>query len=80
MHAMIARSKRAVRAGGRTDQVSPGRNARNSVRVHVSYRAFSRARAFRPFYRAFNAEHDGSAEPATIEGEAGDLALDEDAA
>ena len=38
---------------GRTLNISAyGQNRRNAVRVHVSYRAFLRARAFRPFLQS----------------------------
>ena len=53
---MIARNKWPLRAGVRTYLASPGQNARNSVRVLVSYRAFPRARAFRPISRAGRSE------------------------
>ena len=48
---MIARIKRGVRDGTEPETASSGRNARNSVRVHVSYRAILRRRAFRPSKR-----------------------------
>jgi type IV secretion system protein VirB11 len=45
---MIARNKPAVRIGAGLNPGPTGRNRRNFVGVHVSYRAFLRARAFRP--------------------------------
>jgi hypothetical protein len=44
----IARNKSPVCIGAGLNPGSSGQNRRNFVRVHVSYRAFLRARAFRP--------------------------------
>ena len=49
---MIVRSKQAVRDGTELETAFSGQNSRNPVRVHVSYRAILRRRAFRP-YEAF---------------------------
>ena len=45
---MIARNKPAVCIGSGLNPGSAAQNRRNFVFVHVSYRAFLRARAFRP--------------------------------
>ena len=47
---MIARNKRPVCIEAGLNPRSPDQNSRNFVRVHVSYRAFLRARAFRPYF------------------------------
>jgi hypothetical protein len=51
---MIARNKPPVRVGSGLNIRARGQNRRNAVRAHVSYRAFLRARAFRPFYTNSN--------------------------
>ena len=47
---MIARNKPPVCIGAGLNIHARGQNRRNAVRVHVSYRAFLRTRAFRPIY------------------------------
>jgi hypothetical protein len=46
---MIARNKWPVCIGAESDSGSTAQICRNIIRVHVSYRAFLRARAFRPY-------------------------------
>ena len=48
LHAMIARNKLAVCIEAGPNSGSTAQSCRNVVRVHVSYRAFLRAGAFRP--------------------------------
>jgi hypothetical protein len=48
LHALIARNKWPLCIATGLNPGSTGRNCRNSVPVHVSYRAVLRARAFRP--------------------------------
>ena len=50
---MIARNKPGVCVGAGLSPGFTGQNRRNFVRVHVSYRAFLRARAFRPNMRGY---------------------------
>jgi hypothetical protein len=49
LHAVIARNKPRVCIGTGLNIRDHGQNRRNAVRVHVSYSAFLRARAFRPY-------------------------------
>jgi hypothetical protein len=63
---MIARNKPAVCIGTGLNIRARGRNRRNAVRVHVSYRAVLRARAFRPKIataRSPGAATQGQSEP-----------------
>jgi hypothetical protein len=53
---MIARNKPPFCIGIGLNPGPTGQNYRNSVRVHVSYRAFLRARAFRPIPPAVRGE------------------------
>jgi hypothetical protein len=48
---MIARNKPPLRIETGLNPGPTGQNCRNFVCVHVSYRAFLRARAFRPYLK-----------------------------